>query len=269
MVPELPSAALGAPAIRREPLGESLGDVAAHELELLLAHGLRRPEQPVRRPRRGPRSTSRWGCPPAPRRPRSSLRRCRCTAERAEGGFPQRTPRVMSRASSIPEMTSRRRPASSRARRTISSRFFASRTAPRRHCTDLGVVPPAQRAPAPQGREQPVGNLAGDDPGLEHPLARGRGPAPDGGARASRSRRRASSRRTALVPTSIAASTGSGTVGLKLSRQVTMRSDAQGRGLAGPQSSRHRHPSEPPGRTVQDTPSPVETTDTRCSSTAS
>ena len=50
-------------------------------------------------------------------------------SERADGGFPQRTPRVMRRASSIPEMTSSRRPASSRARRTISSRFFASRSA--------------------------------------------------------------------------------------------------------------------------------------------
>ena len=50
-------------------------------------------------------------------------------SERALGGFPQSTPRVMRRASSTPEMTSSRSPASSRARRTISSRFFASRTA--------------------------------------------------------------------------------------------------------------------------------------------
>ena len=50
-------------------------------------------------------------------------------SDRAEGGLPHSTPRVMRRASSTPEMTSRRSPASSRARRTISSLFFASRSA--------------------------------------------------------------------------------------------------------------------------------------------
>ena len=50
-------------------------------------------------------------------------------SERVPGGFPCRTPRQMSRASSIPLTTSSFRPASARARRTISSRLRASRNA--------------------------------------------------------------------------------------------------------------------------------------------
>ena len=167
-------------------------------------------------------------------------------SERADGGLPCSTPRQMRRASSMPETTSSSEPGllADAADDLVAVLRLAQRAGG--HRADLGVVAPAQRAVAPQRREQPVGDLAGDDPGPEHALARPhRIPLLVQESRASRSaRQRASSSRTALVPTSMAASTGSGTGRVKgLRTGVTMSSDAQGRGLAGIDSSRHRHPS--------------------------
>ena len=132
------------------------------------------------------------------------------TIDRVRGGRPSRTPRQMRRASSRPETTSSAMPASRRARRTISSRFRASRTA----LVATARTRARYRRQSAAYRESVVMSRSATGR-VSAPVAK----TPSPGRTGSRSwcnvssepsgSGRAISSRTAFVPTSIAASTRS------------------------------------------------------------